>query len=194
MEQEQDLGRLKRIAFGTTKDRKQFPYDCAHDRLANELVPIRGLPHISPDTYEVDKVTGMMYYLNTKPQSLKGYMLGARTARRFLPDWKGNFPSPSEYQSFWMKERVFTQNFAPFSVKVDRFEKRISDSILFPGPGTYSHERYEKKKVSWPMKFGSPDWSLVPSLEKRSLKSELVTDKEFRKNRNRVAYLSLYYS
>ncbi|XP_030077521.1 ciliary microtubule-associated protein 3 [Microcaecilia unicolor] len=192
---EQELqGRLKQISFGSTQERKQFPYYCAPDRLGNELAPIRGLPRISPNTYKVDKVTGMIYCLRMKPQSLKGYTLGARTAQRFPPDWKRDLPSPSEYQSVWMKERVFTPNFAPFSAKTERFEKRMSDATLFPGPGTYSHELCENRKVSWPMKFGSPDWSLVPSLEKRTLKSELITDKEFRKNRNRVAYLSLYYS
>ncbi|XP_029429763.1 protein pitchfork-like isoform X2 [Rhinatrema bivittatum] len=182
-------GKLRQLSFGTTQERRQFPYYCAPDRLGTELVPIRGPPHIGPATYEVDKVTGIMYYLNAKPQSKKGYTLGARAAQRFPPSWK-DVPPPS----LWIKERIFTPNFAPFSANAERFETRISDSMLFPGPGSYSCEVHQNRKVSWPMKFGAPDWSLVPSLAKRTLKSELLTDKEFRKKRSRIAYLSLYYS
>ncbi|EMP30860.1 Putative protein C1orf88 like protein, partial [Chelonia mydas] len=59
--------------------------------------------------------------------------------------------------------------------------------------GTYEADKLPHKKITWPMKFGSPDWSLVPVLERRTLRTELITDKEFRKHRNRLAYLSLYY-
>lgn len=106
-------------------------------------------------------------------------------------------------------------------------------------PGAYMFDGPCNKRVSWPMKFGSPDWSQVPMLERRALRTEVKTkkigvvfklywntiltvnvgnynvviiscqtfltnlvcfiaqlpcDKEFQKRRNRVAYLSLYYS
>uniref|UniRef100_A0A8D0GX02 Ciliary microtubule associated protein 3 n=1 Tax=Sphenodon punctatus TaxID=8508 RepID=A0A8D0GX02_SPHPU len=61
-------------------------------------------------------------------------------------------------------------------------------------PGTYIADKLHHRHVTWPMKFGSPDWSMIPTLERRALRTELLTDLEFRKHRNRVAYLSLYYS
>ncbi|KAG5215093.1 hypothetical protein JEQ12_000669 [Ovis aries] len=61
-------------------------------------------------------------------------------------------------------------------------------------PGTYKLEKKAPQKVTWPMRFGSPDWAQVPCLQKRTLKAELSTDKDFRKHRNRLAYLSLYYN
>ncbi|TFK03718.1 rhodopsin [Platysternon megacephalum] len=76
----------------------------------------------------------------------------------------------------------------------------LGSPIVGPGvttmkrPGTYEADKLPHKKITWPMKFGSPDWSLVPMPERRTLRTELITDKEFRKHRNRLAYLSLYYS
>ncbi|XP_068125526.1 ciliary microtubule-associated protein 3 isoform X2 [Hyperolius riggenbachi] len=103
-------------------------------------------------------------------------------------------PSPAEYQSSWSKERTFSANYVPFSIQAVRFPDKMSDLSLNPGPGVYEREIHVGRKVSWPGQFGSIDWSSVPSLQKRTLRSELLTDREFRKNRNRVAYLSLYYS
>ncbi|KAB1273844.1 Protein pitchfork [Camelus dromedarius] len=74
-------------------------------------------------------------------------------------------------------------------------------------PTTYNPEIKPPRKVTWPMRFGSPDWAQIPCLQKRTLKAEVVpdwtylipslqlsTDKDFRKHRSRVAYLSLYYN
>ncbi|KAF6075438.1 primary cilia formation [Phyllostomus discolor] len=61
-------------------------------------------------------------------------------------------------------------------------------------PGTYNPEIRPPPKVTWPMKFGSPDWAQVPCLQKRTLKAELPTDKDFRRHRNRLAYLRLFYN
>ena len=40
-------------------------------------------------------------------------------------------------------------------------------------PGTYEADKQLHKKITWPMKFGSPDWSLVPMPAKRMLKMEV---------------------
>uniref|UniRef100_A0A8D2D9N5 Ciliary microtubule associated protein 3 n=1 Tax=Sciurus vulgaris TaxID=55149 RepID=A0A8D2D9N5_SCIVU len=99
---------------------------------------------------------------------------------------------PGLYQKVKNWKEKPKQNFAPFNTLVPRFQSCLKDPS-YPGPGTYNPEKKPLPKVTWPMKFGSPDWAQVPSLEKRTLKAELSTDKEFRKHRNRVAYLSLYY-
>ncbi|XP_073416847.1 ciliary microtubule-associated protein 3 isoform X2 [Dendrobates tinctorius] len=150
----------KRVCFGSSQERKQFPYYCAPDRLGNDLAPIRGAPNRGPGCYNYEEM---------------------------------QTPSPAEYQSFWSRERSFSPNYAPFNIKALRFPDKKTDIILNPSPGAYEHSTKQGRKVSWPGRFGSPEWSVVPSLEKKTLRSELLTDKEFRKTRNRVAYLSLYY-
>ncbi|OCT91827.1 protein pitchfork [Xenopus laevis] len=185
---------VKGICFGTTQDRKQFPYYCAPDRLGNDLTPIRGTPNLGPGCYNIDEVTSIQHLLDRKPISIKGYVLGARTAPRFPPDKKMQTPGPGDYQSFWTKESIDSEAYTAFSVSAARFPNRMTEAALYPSPGTYNIVSTQSRKVSWPGRFGSPDWSLVPALEKRAFRSELETDKEFRKKRNRMAYLSLYYS
>ncbi|XP_018432297.1 PREDICTED: protein pitchfork [Nanorana parkeri] len=192
MEHEPDA--LKKVYFGSTQDRKPFPSHWAPDRLGNELPPIRGKPNCGPGCYNYEEVTSMVHLQNRIPMSKKGYTLGARTAQRFTPNVKMETPSPSQYQAFWSKERTYSASYAPFNFNAARIPEKMTDISLNPSPGTYEHNIERGRKVSWPGRFGSPDWSSVPSLQKRTLRSELPTDKEFRKNRNRLAYLSLYYS
>ncbi|CAM5170769.1 protein pitchfork [Chelonia mydas] len=184
----------KRNSFGSCQARKMFPFHHAPDRLGNQLVPILGDPCRGPGSYHTEERSSMIYALTHKPESLKGYVLGARTSLRFPPDCKTVTPGPGTHQSAWVKDRKFQPAYAPFSVKSSRFPQKALDREFFPGPGTYEADKLPHKKITWPMKFGSPDWSLVPVLERRTLRTELITDKEFRKHRNRLAYLSLYYS
>ncbi|XP_069489152.1 ciliary microtubule-associated protein 3 isoform X2 [Ambystoma mexicanum] len=185
---------LKNVSFGSSHDRELFPYHCAPDRLGNEMAPIRGEPHCGPGSYRNEEVTNMIYLMSKKPESTRGYALGARTAPQYPLEKTIQSPGPAAYQSYWSKERVFTPAYAPFSISADRFSSKVPEAERRPGPGVYELGVPCSKRVTWPMKFGSPDWSQVPSLEKRTLRSELITDKEFRKHRNRVSYLSLYYS
>nr|KAF6413976.1 primary cilia formation [Molossus molossus] len=101
-------------------------------------------------------------------------------------------PHPGTYQTVNFQEQKPKQNFAPFNVMLPRFRTHSKD-MYYPGPGIYNPKIKPPPKVTWPMKFGSPDWAQVPCLQKRTLKAELPTDKDFRKHRNRMAYLSLFY-
>ncbi len=133
-----------------------------------------------------------------------------------LPAWFENDPK-SIYVLVYMQEHPKTFN-SMFKIN----ESQIFNVYPFFSPGVYVHDT-SQSKVSWPMKFSSPDWSKVPSLERRALRTEvqicltffyklqfketivflhnlmcfvsmqLYNDKEFRKQRNRVAYLSLFY-
>ncbi|XP_020857183.1 ciliary microtubule-associated protein 3 isoform X2 [Phascolarctos cinereus] len=103
-------------------------------------------------------------------------------------------PKAISPDSLKIKPKCAPPSYAPFNSISNRFDDRPTDSSFFPGPGTYNPETMCCRKVTWPMKFGSPDWAQVPVLKKRTLKTELITDKEFRIHRNREAYLSLYYS
>ncbi|XP_040608029.1 protein pitchfork isoform X2 [Mesocricetus auratus] len=102
-------------------------------------------------------------------------------------------PYPGMYQKVDTWNEKHKQCFAPFNALMPRFGTEVKGTS-YPGPGTYNPEKKSPPKIVWPMKFGSPDWSQVPCLEKRTLKAELSTDKDFRKHRNRVAYFSLYYN
>lgn len=50
----------------------------------------------------------------------------------------------------------------------------VMPCIFISRPGTYNPERKPPKKITWPMKFGSPDWAQVPCLQKRTLKAEVI--------------------
>ncbi|XP_071624772.1 ciliary microtubule-associated protein 3 [Heliangelus exortis] len=186
----------KGISFGSCQERKMFPSHQAPDRLGIQLVAIRGNPLLGPGCYLSEKRNSLKYSLENKPLSKKGYVVGARTAQRFAAQQTVS-PGPATYQSFCMKEKKCQPAYAPFSRKAPRFPDKPSDRDFFPGPGTYQPNKPVPKKVTWPMKFGSPDWSLVPSPVQKMAKMEvqkMSMDREFRKHRDRVAYLSLYHS
>ncbi|XP_068275623.1 ciliary microtubule-associated protein 3 [Nyctibius grandis] len=187
----------KQISFGSRQERNIFPFHHAPDRLGIQLIAIRGDPSLGPGCYLSQERSSLIYSQENKPLSTKGYVIGARTARRFRPEPQTETPGPGTHQSLWKNERKCQPAYAPFSIKTPRFPDKPSDKEFFPGPGTYKVDKQLHKKVTWPMKFGSPDWSAVPMPAQRFLKMEvqkLTIDKEFRKHRNRLAYLSLYYS
>uniref|UniRef100_A0A669QQG8 Primary cilia formation n=1 Tax=Phasianus colchicus TaxID=9054 RepID=A0A669QQG8_PHACC len=157
--------------------KKMFPLHHAPNEMGIQLAAIRGKRFLGPGCY-LQKVS--LFFILRAFLSQKTYTIGTVT------------PGPGTYQPLWNKERKRQLNCAPFSSKTPRFPDKPPNKELFPGPGTYDAEKRLHKKITWPMKFGSPDWSLVPMPAKRMLKTELIMDREFRKHRNRVAYLSLY--
>ncbi|KAM8795949.1 ciliary microtubule-associated protein 3 [Eudromia elegans] len=194
MDEPEASGIQKRISFGSCQERKLFPFHHAPDRLGIQTIPIRGDTHLGPGSYQNHKKSSLVYCLAQKPQSKKGYVIGARTAQRFLPEARTVTPGPAAYQARRKKERKRPPTRAPFCIKTPRFPEKPLEREFFPGPGTYEADKLLlPKKITWPMKFGSPDWSLVPKPVKKTLKTELAADREFRKHRNRLAYLSLHY-
>ncbi|XP_021545909.1 LOW QUALITY PROTEIN: protein pitchfork [Neomonachus schauinslandi] len=184
---------LVNYPFGTRQQRKLFPHHHPPNLLGNKFLPLRGAPHRGPGCYIAEDVYGLAYNLSKIPTSRKGYTFGARTAERFKEINKDMMLYPGMYQAANPQEQIHKQNFAPFNALLPRFRTYSKDNY-YPGPGTYNLEVKPPPKITWPMKFGSPDWAQVPCLQKRTLKAELSTDKDFRKHRNRVAYLSLFYS
>uniref|UniRef100_A0A8B9B982 Ciliary microtubule associated protein 3 n=1 Tax=Anser brachyrhynchus TaxID=132585 RepID=A0A8B9B982_9AVES len=171
------------ISFGSCQERKTFPLHHAPDRLGIQLGAIKGNPFLGPGCYQSQEVSCLTFILRAFP-SQKTHIIRKLTVT----------PGPGTYQSFWNKDRKCQPSHAPFSSKTSRFPDKPSNKELFPGPGTYNTDKQLHKKITWPMKFGSPDWSLVPMPAKRMLKTQLMVDREFIKHRNRVAYLSLYES
>ncbi|XP_012708790.2 protein pitchfork [Fundulus heteroclitus] len=186
-------GRARKVNFWTSQDRKLYPCHFAPDRLGNQLKREEA-PHLGPGSYEVHKFGTIMYDIQTKPESKRGYVLAARTAPRFPPFNKNQLtPSSQQYQPDQSQSRVPPPGTAPFGSNAHRFKETSHPAGDSPGPGTYSQDAVTNRKVSWPMCFGRPDWSNLPQLEKKALRVELTSDKEFVKQRSRLAYLSLYY-
>ncbi|XP_044287906.1 protein pitchfork [Varanus komodoensis] len=183
----------KRTSFGTCQDKRIFPFSYAPDRLGNEHVPVRGEPHRGPGAYNHGERTTLLYLLAHRPESTKGYTMGARTTPRFGIPSKHVSPCPTTYQTIRIKDHKYKPGTVPFCSNSERFSEQLLDKDFFPGPGTYDPNKMPHRHVTWPGKFGSPDWSLVPTPVKRTFRTELLSDKEFRKHRNLVAYLSLYY-
>ncbi|XP_069798332.1 ciliary microtubule-associated protein 3-like [Narcine bancroftii] len=174
-------------------ERKLFPLHWAPDRHGNEFPPIRGSPNCGPGHYDTHFQNSLSSNLGKKPESKIGYALGARKSVRFSPQ-DSLSPGPTVYQKKFGSDCSFKPSNVPFGSTSQRSKQSSSSKFQIPGPGTYELNTPRNRHVTWPMKFDSPDWSLVPAPKKRTLRIELAGDKEFRKHRNRVAYFSLYYT
>ncbi|KAI2649600.1 Protein pitchfork [Labeo rohita] len=135
------------VAFGSCQERLMFPTHFARDRMGNEMLELYGSKELGPGCYDNHTVGSLIYELQHRPESKRGYVLGARTAPRFLPPIKKATPSPQKYQQDWTRSKVCPPGKAPFNSATVKYRLR-----------------------TW-----------------------LIHDKEFRKQRNRVAYLSLFY-
>ncbi|KAJ8016965.1 hypothetical protein DPEC_G00012870 [Dallia pectoralis] len=188
-----DEAPLRSVAFGSCQERKMFPTHCAPNRMGNDFLR-QGDPHRGPGCYENHVIGTIMHDVQTRPQSKKGYTLAARTASRFPPSAQTITTSPQKYQQDRRWPQVHPVSRTPFSSTTQRFRARSLTADSNPGPGTYAHDTTVNRKVSWPMRFGSPDWCRLPQLERKALRTELPCDKEFAKQRTRLAYLQLFYS
>ncbi|XP_047427682.1 protein pitchfork-like [Mugil cephalus] len=183
---------VQRVFFGSSQERRLFPLHYAPDRLGNQMSR-QEEPCLGPGCYDNHKFGTIVDDLEKTPGSKKGYGLSARTATRFPTFKKAQTPSPQQYQQDQHTFKIPAPSKIPFSSTTRRFFSIPHTAEGSPGPGTYAHDAVINKKVSWPMCFGSPDWSRLPQLEKKSLRVKLSNEKEFIKQRNRLAYLSLYY-
>uniref|UniRef100_A0A8C7ME02 Si:ch211-66i15.4 n=1 Tax=Oncorhynchus kisutch TaxID=8019 RepID=A0A8C7ME02_ONCKI len=171
---------LRCVAFGSCQERKLFPTHCAPNRLGNKL-SLEGAPHRGPGCY--DNHVSFSESLNI-----------LLSFKCFPPTTQTITPSPQRYQQDRTWSKVYPPGRIPFSSTTKRFSTKPVTADFKPGPGTYAHDTTLNQKVSWPMKFGSPDWGRLPTLERKALRTELLCDKEFVKQRSRVAYLQLFYS
>ncbi|XP_038131937.1 si:ch211-66i15.4 isoform X1 [Cyprinodon tularosa] len=176
----------RRVHFRTSRDRKVF----APVRLRNELKRDE-MPHLGPGCYDNHQFDTIVYNLQKRPESKKGYALSARTAARFPPNKMMETPWPQQYQQDSNWSRLPPPGRAPFGSTAPRFTSHTDDCS--PGPGTYSWDGVTNRKVSWPMCFGRPDWSRLPRLEQGASRVKLPSYREFVKYRSRLVYLSLYY-
>ncbi|KAJ0036345.1 hypothetical protein NQD34_005022 [Periophthalmus magnuspinnatus] len=184
---------VRKVHFGSTQERRFVPFSYPPDRMGNEYARDTQ-PNVGPGSYESHQFGTIVYNLEKTPMSRKGYGLSARTAKRFPTVSKGMTPSPQQYQPDQSSSRIIPPGKTPFNSTAQRFKMGPDTVNQSPGPGSYSVcETETHRRVSWPMCFGNPDWSRLPQLDKRSLRVKMPTDKEFLKQRSRLAYLSLYY-
>ncbi|CAL9703157.1 unnamed protein product [Knipowitschia caucasica] len=167
----------RRLHFGSTQERS--------------ILPATLTPNLGPGCHDNHQYGTIVYKLENTPMSRRGYGLSARTAARFPPLSKGLSPSPVQYQPDQTVSRSsISPGKTPFNCTAHRF--RTESKEQYPGPGSYSVSM-EHRTVSWPSCFGRPDWCRLPQPETKALRVQLQTDKDFRKQRSRLAYLSLYY-
>ncbi|XP_072553335.1 ciliary microtubule-associated protein 3 isoform X3 [Salminus brasiliensis] len=92
-------------------------------------------------------------------------------------------PSPQKYQQDWSMSRVCPPGRTPFNSSNQRFRSKPATASSSPGPGAYAHDTPHNQKVSWPMKFGSPDWSRVSQLERKAIRTEVQTRNDLYRGR-----------
>uniref|UniRef100_A0A8D3EE81 Uncharacterized protein n=1 Tax=Scophthalmus maximus TaxID=52904 RepID=A0A8D3EE81_SCOMX len=160
-------------SFGSCQERRLFPLHHAPDRLGVLQASRRAAPHVGPGCYDNHEYGTMLHDSQRTPGSKKGYVLSARTAARFPPC------SQVTHLQTCTLTPIAPPAKNPFNSTAERF-KTLSDGCYYCD-------------VSWPMCFGSPDWSRLPQPEKKSLRVKVESEKTFLKQRSRAAYLSLYY-
>ncbi|XP_043572530.1 protein pitchfork-like isoform X2 [Chiloscyllium plagiosum] len=162
-----------------------FPLYWSPDRHGNEYPPIRGTPDCGPGRYDTYLTNSLIDNLERKPESKMGYTLGARTSVRFLPKLTIS-PGPAVYQRRLGRDRTFKPSSAPFGSSTPRSRESSLNKLVVPGPGTYHPNEQRNQHVTWPMKFGAPDWNLVPAPKKRTLRIEISMTRlqNFRLNKN----------
>lgn len=186
-------GSNKRVSFGTTIRKEADPETGLQKIPTDRLNLVHGPPHLGPGCYDNDKFSSFTYNLRQWKCSTRGYTIGARTAPRFRDHKDIVTPSPAVYQRGWASPKPIATCRRPFHTSAERFQQLTQDPMITPGPGIYDHNVRRNRKVEWPQKFGAPIQPIQPCSVRRTCKIELFGDKEFRRYRNRVAYLSMYY-
>ncbi|KAM6456738.1 ciliary microtubule-associated protein 3 isoform 3-T3 [Liasis olivaceus] len=114
----------KRNSFGSSQEKKIFPFFHAPDRLGNAYIPIKGDPDRGPGAYNHAERNNLIYNLANRPESTKGYTMGARTTPRFELINKHVTPAPTTYQSIWIKEHKHKTAHFPFHSSIPRFSEQ----------------------------------------------------------------------
>ncbi|BHF60060.1 hypothetical protein SprV_0100302100 [Sparganum proliferum] len=107
------------FTFGSAGKRRMLPEYSSTSRFGVAYPVRRDFPHLAPGTYNQD-FNSMMYNMETKICSPKGYTLGARTAQ-FLPPPKDNgVPGPAAYQPITTEFQPPKPSYKPFGSSCPR--------------------------------------------------------------------------
>ncbi|KAK2183785.1 hypothetical protein NP493_289g01036 [Ridgeia piscesae] len=96
-----------------------------------------------------------------------------------------------------MEPRTFEVSYKPFSQASERFPLYKRDiTEINPGPGSYDHELDQNRHIKWQEAFGTtpinlPEVKVHSTIHKNTEK--LMSTKEEKKFKRRLAYLKLYY-
>jgi len=191
-DEEEEL-RKKWISFGTTQFRTCFPHAVMPTKLGRKMCPIRGQPNLGPGAYKNDEFNTVVGNCENWITTKRGYTHVSRTGPRILKEFSEVTPCPTNYQRDQSRPRTFVQASEPFNSKEKRMKYKLKQPDLNPGPGIYDLDLKQNRRVRWPQQFGKPIFPIAPNLPKRSVRTELMVDKEYRKFKNKVAYFRLYY-
>merc|ERR1719378_371099 len=189
---------LGTLCFGTAAQRNIYPLDTPKNRLGNKVVPCRGQPELGPGCYNTQTASNEASYC-----SKKGYSCGARTEARFPPPPRctpETTPAAHPYQAHVNEPKKCRLSAVPFNTSAKRVNKKwISSGTPTPGAGTYDHDVERNRQVcnKWPRMFDRPIARkpiILPVMpDTKALRTEMIEDRDLKRHRNRVAYLSLYY-
>ncbi|KAM9785555.1 ciliary microtubule-associated protein 3-like [Neosynchiropus ocellatus] len=158
-----------------------FPTHLPQNRLGVEVLRPE-TTRLGPGCYDNHEFGTMQHNMRSKPGSRRGYGPSARTAARFASLSRDVTPSPQQYQPDQSRSTLPPVGRAPFSSSTPRFRTQQQTGQEGPGPGTYNLHAETNRKVSWPMRFGRPDRTTLPPLDRHSMEQ-----------RRRLAYLRLYF-
>lgn len=185
--------RNKRVYNLASEHRDCFPTGAGRHKLGSSTRLIMPPPHLGPGAYRNDEYNTIYQNSNTWLTSKLGYTLQARTAPRIKKEIQEETPCPTHYQKNWCRPKKYKQDFYSFNQKSEKLKPRMLTPLKTPGPGQYEYGVKTNRKVTWPGKFNGPIHPIEPNLPQRSLKTELMVDKEYRKFKNKVAYFRMYY-
>lgn len=178
----------KGTLFLSFSDHKAFVREATKSVMTNSTSKHTG---VGPGSYNLDR-HNFTHMLGSRPLSIKGYVIGARTAERCMNCIKDTTPDPGAYQNIEIKS--LQQAKVPFNTAAKRFRSTISADI--PGVGSYDCDNKGCKRVQYQQSFGRNPVCLPSIKQLSSIKSNTnklsSTTAEKRYNR-RLAYLSLFY-
>lgn len=192
MEEEED--KRKKFAFLTTQQRTTYPHGLYTHKLGRKTNLIPGSPWLGPGAYDNEEINSINDNSKKWITSRRGYTHQSRTGPRLKKDIVEKTPCPTAYQKNWTAPKHFTPAYQPFNAKTPKLLVKMSDEQRTPGPGVYDVSEVKVgKKIQWPGQFGKPIHPIEPDLPQRSIRTELMVDKEYRKFKNKVAYFRLHY-
>ncbi|KAM6998204.1 ciliary microtubule-associated protein 3 [Passerculus sandwichensis] len=136
-----------------------------------------------------------MFPSSFAPDRLGIEVLGVRGSPLLGP---GSYLGPENnvLQSSWSSRPMSALGYVMGARTAPRFQQRAQDRDRYPGPGTYDIREPQTKKVSWPSRFGAPNWAALPQPVQRMMKMQvqkMTVDKNFQKSQGREAYLKLHH-
>ncbi|XP_065890903.1 ciliary microtubule-associated protein 3-like isoform X2 [Dysidea avara] len=139
------------VAFGSAASRLMVPEHPPPSRGGIEA-GLRGARNRGPGCYGPSPEELFLKELDSRPQSTRGVMFGATTAKRFPQARKEKMPGPATYQPNVRTQ--ITLSYKPFGSATSRRPGTVDKAEESPGPGHYEHDVVKNRHVEVMGSFG----------------------------------------